>query len=188
MPQGPRVAEDRILAATLDIIREQGLENLNVRGIAARIGCSTQPIMYRYKSVNVLLEHIYNSVADMHRKFITGCADKPLTLIGAALAHIRFAEKEKHLFRFLFQTVQFKNDFFEQLTSMDETAVMIETLCQQSKLSGEQGMKVLRTLMTCAHGAASLTANGSVGYDETALAEMLESTLNGAVSCVKEGR
>ena len=44
MPPKARITRDMILDAAFDLVRAEGHEALNVRTLAKRLGCSTQPI------------------------------------------------------------------------------------------------------------------------------------------------
>ena len=60
MPPIPKISKDMILESGLKIIKEEGIDKLNVRNIANKLNCSTQPIMYHYKNMNLLKEELYN--------------------------------------------------------------------------------------------------------------------------------
>ena len=59
MPPIPKISKEMILESSIDIIRKDGIENLNVRNIANKLSCSTQPIMYHYKNMDMLKEELY---------------------------------------------------------------------------------------------------------------------------------
>lgn len=186
MPPKARISKEMILETGLRIIRTEGAEHLNVRRIAAVLDCSTQPVMYHYSTVNDLKHALYAAADALHTEFIMtpdASAENPLLSIG--LRYIRFAEEEKHLFRFLFQSDQFQNTSFRALTSR-ENIPFIQPLCDAAGLHPAQGEAVFAVLFTCVHGAASLIANNSLEYDEAYFAALLERTFYGAVKAVTE--
>ena len=48
-----KITKDMIMDSSLEIIKKEGIENLNVRNIATKLNCSTQPIMYHYKNMDI---------------------------------------------------------------------------------------------------------------------------------------
>lgn len=187
MPPKAKISRDMIIGAGLDIIREQGQECLNVRSIAARLGCSTQPVMYHYKNVGALHDDLYKAADDLHTRFIMAAGNESSPMLNIGLNYIRFADKEKNLFRFLFQSGQLVNTGFDRLINARELDVLIQPLCKEAALTPEQGRQAFRSLFICVHGMASLLANNSLEYDEADTAEMLENTFMGIVGYLKRG-
>ena len=172
MPPSAKITKDMIIQAGLAIVREQGFECLNVRSIAARLNCSTQPVMYHYKTVDALKADIYTAADAIHSEQLMNTdvnADSPMLEIG--LNYIRFAKNEQHLFKLLFQSGQFVNTSFEELMALPELDMMITPLCRETGLTPEQGREAFRSLFLCVHGIASLLANNSIGYDEQAFSQ-----------------
>ena len=66
MPPIQKISKEMILETSIDIIRKEGFENLNVRNIANKLSCSTQPIMYHYKNMDMLKEEVYTMVDQYH--------------------------------------------------------------------------------------------------------------------------
>ena len=105
MPPKPKITKDMILDASFEIVREQGHEMLNVRAIAAKLKCSTQPVMYNFKTIEEIRTQTYKRADEYHSAYIMPrgkSCDDPLLELG--MNYIRFGYEEKNLFRFLFQT------------------------------------------------------------------------------------
>ena len=188
MPPKARVTKEMVIQAGLDIVQSEGQESLNVRRIANRLGCSTQPVMYHYKTVEGLKADIYAAADEFHTKYIMqpdDNAENPLLSIG--LNYIRFAEKEKFLFRFLFQSDKFRNISFKEMVGNSENDFLIRPLAEQTGLAPEQAKTVFETLFICVHGYASLLANNSMEYNEEHSAEMLKNIFMSAVGFMLRG-
>lgn len=188
MPPKARVTKEMVIEAGFDIVRSEGQESLNVRRIAAKLECSTQPVMYHYKTVEELKADIYAAADKFHTEYIMRQDDKaenPLLSIG--LNYIRFAEKEKFLFRFLFQSDKFRNIGFKEMMGNSENDFLIRPLAEQTGLAPEQAKAVFETLFICVHGYASLLANNSMEYSEEYSAEMLKNIFMSAVGFMLRG-
>ena len=85
MPPKPKVTRQMILDAAFGLVREKGVESLSVRAVAEVLGCSTQPIMYNFKTVEELLDAVYQVADDFHTRFIAPSGDEaqnPLLELG----------------------------------------------------------------------------------------------------------
>lgn len=50
MPPKAKITREMIIHAGIEIVREHGIENVNARTVSKKLGCSTQPVMYHFKS------------------------------------------------------------------------------------------------------------------------------------------
>ncbi len=179
-----------IIEAGLAIIRKEGADALNVRRTAAELGCSTQPVMYHYKTVDELKADVYAAADEFHTEYIMipdeNAAD-PTMSIG--LRYIRFAYEEKHLFGFLFQSGKFRNTDLRGLIYSDEALPVIQAVCGRTGLTEMQAKEAFETLFVCVHGAASMLANNEMTFDEAYYVRMLGNIFRGVVGILRgEGK
>lgn len=176
MPPVSKISKEMILNSGFEIIKNEGIENLNVRSIAKKLNCSTQPIMYHFKNVDLLKEELYNMVDHYHSEFLIRENNKNNPLLNIGLQYIKFAVEEKNLFKFLFQSDKFSNFDFKDLITNNENGlnVVFETIQKEAKITKEQSIKVFELLFITAHGLASLFANNSMKYDENYCIKILQ--------------
>ena len=84
MPPKVKITRDMIIDAAFDIIRNEGSENLNARNIAARLNCSTQPVLYSFKTVDEIREAVYRKADEYHTSFILPKETDIKTIIASA--------------------------------------------------------------------------------------------------------
>ena len=179
VPPVSKISKDMILKASLEILKKSGIENLNVRNIANKLNCSTQPIMYHYKNMDILKEELYVMVDKYHSEFLMRKNDiNPLLSIG--IQYIRFAEEEKNLFKFLFQSDKFSNFSFENLfNNENELKNIFNVIKKETDLSDEKIKGMITILFITVHGIASLLANNSMIYDEEEFMKILVNIFGG---------
>ena len=188
MPPKARITKEMVIKAGFGIVRGEGAESLNVRRIAAELKCSTQPVMYLYKTVDELKGDIYTAADEFHTEYIMqSAADSEDPLLSIGLNYIRFAEKEKFLFRFIFQSDKFRNIGFKEMLDGAETDFLIKPLAEQTGLDHAKAKAVFETLFICVHGYASLLANNSMEYNQEHCAEMLSSVFMSTVGYMLRG-
>ncbi len=176
MPPIPKISKDMILESGLKIIKDEGIDNLNVRNIANKLNCSTQPIMYHYKNMNLLKEELYSMVDRYHSQFLMKENTNINPLLNIGLQYIKFAEKEKNLFKFLFQSDKFSNFNFDDLVDNNEEGLkeIFRIMEKETKFDKNNIKDGFRLSFITAHGLASLLANNSIKYDEKYCIDILE--------------
>lgn len=186
MPPKVQITRQSIVEAGLRVVRSEGDGSLNVRRIAVELGCSTQPVMYQFKTVSELKKAVYAAADEYHSGYImqADLSEDPLLSIG--LRYIRFAAQEKNLFRFLFQSGAFESDFGSLLDN-EALSPIFAMLGQETGLDSEQGKFAFSALFLAAHGAASMLANNSMEYDESYYSSLLTDVFNGIIGMMKGG-
>ncbi len=175
MPKKPTTAKDAIIEGAIRLIREKGHEYLTARNLAAFLGCSTQPIMYQFPSLESLRDQAYRKADAFHSEFILAGGD----LLEMGLRYIRFAEDERQLFRFLFQSGRFSGSSLEELIRSPETAGLLAAVSQEEGLSTEDAAAFFEPLAAIVHGYASLIANNAMKYDPEAIRKALITVAEG---------
>lgn len=186
MPPKAKITQDMILNAAFEIARNEGAENINARSIADRLGCSTQPVLYHFKKIEDIKKAVYRKADAYHSAYITNIrSDNPMKEIG--LRYIQFAETEKNLFRFLFQSNEFSGKNIGELIESEELHPIITVLSQTAGVTTEQAKVVFRSLFLIAHGYASMFANNELAYDEETIISDLGLIFTGAIYTFKGG-
>lgn len=177
IPPIPRISKQLILDASIEIIRKDGIDSLNVRNIASKLNCSTQPIMYHYKNMVLLKEELYEKISKYHSEFLMKESDiDPLLSMG--LQYIKFGNDEKNLFKFLFQSDKFSNFNVKDLINDSNPTDIYDVIKKESNLNDEQIKEMFALLFITVHGIASLLANNSMTYNEKECIRILEKTFD----------
>lgn len=169
MPPKTKISREMILEAAFKLVREEGDEAVNARRIAEYLDCSTQPVMYNFKTIEELRQEVYGMVDKYHTDYIMAVeeeVDSPLLAIG--LNYIRFGNEEKNLFRFLFQTNQFSGMDLNALFADPALEGMLKMIAGSMKGDLAAAETLFRKVAVMAHGYASLLANNALEYDEDA--------------------
>lgn len=177
MPPKPKINRQMVLDAAFEIVREQGHEMISARAIAEKLNCSTQPVMYYFKTVNEIREETYRMADEYHSGYIMpkgeGSED-PLLELG--LNYIRFGYEEKKLFRFLFQSNSLAGQNVQTLMSDPGLEEMLKMVAAGFGCSDSEARDIFFNLFVSAHGIASLLANNAMEYEEDAFIKVLENT------------
>lgn len=186
MPPKAKITKEMIIDASFDIIRKSGVENFNARTVSKELNCSTQPVMYYFKTIEELKKVVYEKVDEYHSTYIMNIhTNNPMKDIG--LNYIKFAVNEKYLFRFLFQSNEFSGKNILEIINTEEIKPILIILSKETATNIEQSKIIFRTLFLIAHGYASMFANNEISYDEEMVSSDLSLILDGIVKTLKGG-
>ena len=186
MPPKVKITKEMIIDAAFEIARSEGAENINARTVSKKLGCSTQPVMYHFKTIDELKRAVYEKSDEYHSAYIMDIhSNNPMKDIG--LNYIQFAVKEKNLFRFLFQSNEFLSKNISELINAEELQPIIAILSQETAVNAEQAKIIFRSLFLIAHGYASMFANNEMEYDEQTVLSDLGLIFDGAVKALRGG-
>ena len=175
MPKKPTTTREAMIEGAFRLIREQGHEALTARNLAAFLGCSTQPVMYRFPNLDILKDLVYQKADAFHSAYLLAGGD----LLEIGLRYVRFAEEEPLLFRFLFQSGRFSGLSLEDLILSPETAGVLSAVSTEEELSPEDAAAFFEPLAALVHGYASLIANNAMKYDPEAVRRALITVAEG---------
>lgn len=185
MPPKAKITKDMIIDAAFTIARMQGAENINARMIAEKLGCSTQPVMYCFSTIEEIKKAVYAKADAFHTAYITNLAEND-TGLTMGLLYIKFAATESYLFRFLFQSNEFSGKNMMDLIDADELAPVIAIMQKSTGLDIEQTKKIFLSVFLFVHGYASMFANNKMTYNEAAIASELAQAYTGAVYAITQ--
>lgn len=186
MPPKAKITREMVIHAAFEIARNEGAENINARTVSKRLDCSTQPVMYYFKTIEELKQAVYVMADEFHSSYLMDMqGQSPMKSIG--LQYIRFGAKEKHLFRFLFQTNEFLGKSVTDLTSAEEVEPIFEAISKTGNIPIEQARVIFKSLFLFAHGYASMFANNDMEYDEETILSDLSLIFDGTLYALRGG-
>lgn len=185
MPPKAKITKEMVIDAAFQVAREAGAENINARTVAEKLGCSTQPVMYHFATIEELKRATYTKTDWYHTEYLMN-ADQEEPMLSIGLNYIRFAVQEPNLFRFLFQSgYAVENSLLEMIDSQ-ELLPVLSAMRSAMQVSLEQTKEVFLTLALFVHGYASIIANNSLEYDEKLISVHLKRVYTGAVLALRE--
>ena len=185
MPPKVKVTRQMVADAAFDVVRASGHENLNARTIAKQLGCSTQPVLYSFKTVDEIRAAAYEIADEYHTGFIMPDGTEANPMLALGLNYVRFGCEEKNLFRFLFQTDRFGGMDVEALLGDPNLSAVLEVMAGGLGCGAREARELFLTFFCVAHGLASLLANNSMEYDEGLCRKMLERVFFGVLASRK---
>jgi AcrR family transcriptional regulator len=100
MPRKAKYSKNDIIDTAFELARKQGWAGLSVNAVAEQIGCSSMPIYSHFKN----MEQLQDAVVIKGWELLKEYEDREYTgdrWVDQAIGYVRFAKKEKELFRCL---------------------------------------------------------------------------------------
>lgn len=181
MPPKTKITKDMIINGAIEVTKQSDYESINARSVAEYLGCSTQPIMYHFATIEDLKQAAYGQVDKMHSEYLMRVSSEEEPLLEIGLNYIRFAVEEPKLFRFLFQSGYAKENSLLEMVDSKELRPVLAALQKASSLTTKKIKQVFLTVALFVHGYASLIANNGLEYNEKLVSKHLDHAWNGAV-------
>lgn len=186
MPPKAKITKEMILDAAFEIARTEGEKAINARALSQRLNCSTQPILYYYASIEEIRSAAFQKAEQYHTAYfmtVTGEFGNPLLEI--AMRYIRFADQEKYLFRFLFQSDRFGNRNIADWVRDEKIRPILTMMADQAKITSKQAADLFLSVYVIMHGYASMFANNSMEFDEASIIQTIQRAFWGIVGAMK---
>ena len=182
MPPKAKITREMIVDAAFEIARADGAGAINARTVSQRLGCSTQPVLYHFTSIDAIRRAVYEKADAYHTAYLTAGGGG----LEIALRYVRFAAKEKQLFMLLFQSGGFSGKSLRNLIDAEALEPVLNALRAAGFPGGAQTKKVFRQVFLFLHGYASMLANNEALYDEAEIALDIQRAYRGAVEIARE--
>ena len=187
MPAIAKVTKEMIIEAAFEIAKEIGAENITARTVSQKLGCSTQPVLYHFKTIEEVRIAAHKKASEFHINYVTnisGKYERPMLEVG--MRHIQFAAKERNLFRFLFHSNYYTDISLSDWLTRENFDSLFSILKRQAKADQQQAYYIFSQIFLVTHGIASLLANNTMVYDEAYCINTLSNAYWGIMYLIKE--
>lgn len=175
---GPKVkfTKEQIIDAAFEIAKAEGIDNITMRKIAEKMGCSVAPIYLNFKDVNELIEALIERIIGVSQQLlIEESTGDPFDDI--ARASLRFAKEYSVLFRDLVM----KNNSYMKGYDEQILPVLIQEMKKDPELEGftvDELQTILLKMKVFQLGLSVMVANGLLpkDYEKQDLMDILSST------------
>ena len=188
MPAIAKVTKEMIIEAAFEIAKEMGAENINARTVSQKLGCSTQPVLYHFKTIEDVRIAAHKKASEFHINYVTnlsGKYERPMLEVG--MRYIQFAVEEKNLFRFLYHSNYYTGVSLSDWLTGKNFDSLFPILKRQAKVDERQAYSIFSQIVLVTHGIASLLANNAMVYDEAYCVNTLSNAYFGIMYLIKGG-
>lgn len=187
MPAIAKVTKEMIIDAAFEIAKEMGAENITARTVSQKLGCSTQPVLYHFKTIEDVRIAAHKKASEFHMNYVTnlsGKYERPMLEVG--MRYIQFAVEEKNLFRFLYHSCYDTGVSLSDWLTGKNFDSLFPILKRQANVDEQQAYSIFSQIVLVTHGIASLLANNAMVYDEAYCINTLSNAYFGIMCLIKE--
>lgn len=176
MARKETVTVQDILNTAFEMTREEGFQNVTARRLAARMGCSTQPIFRVYKGMPELGRALYEKATAFYEDYYAGYLKmQPYPFVDLGMAYIQFSRKERNLFYLIFLSEERKGKSLYDLLNGSHSAVSKEI--SKAKMAGCQNpQELFMKMWIFIQGVASMVITGDYDLSEAETLTLLQDT------------
>ncbi len=174
MPPKIKYTKEKIIKASLDLIRAEGMDALTARSLSKKLGSSVVPIFTFFKNMNELQEEIIINIKKVYSQYVQEGLKESLAFKGVGKQYILFAKQEPKFFQILFMSEK-KNSTMENFLSLmdDYYEEILNTLQTTYQLEYSLAKKLYIHMLFYTHGIASLCATKVLILEEAEISDIL---------------
>lgn len=170
MPPRVKFTREDVLNAAFDLVSAQGMEALNARAIAARLGSSTQPLFRVFTNMDEIRAEVTRMAADKCYEYMEKQGDPDMPLYKrAGMGYIRFAREKPQLFRLLFMCDRSGSDQGPD----DRYADILQISSEATGLDIETTKLFHMHMWVYVHGLATMAATNYLELDDELISTLL---------------
>ena len=188
MARKATISREVILEAALKILIRDGYGAVNVKTIAAEIGCSTQPIVWHFENMEGLRLALSEYARDYAaKKAFLDSKNKIESFEFLGRSYVKMALKEPNLFKFLYlgESPIGKPYDLKSIARDKKNKEMITMIAAQTGLNEEQVVRFVRNTLIYSHGIATMVATGVFKATEKEMMAMINDAADAFI--LKEG-
>ena len=181
MPAAKKVTREDIINAAVEVLRDGGFSSINARSVARKLGCSTQPIYFSFRSMDELKAALTQRAIEMHtqrvRESLRAHQGNDSRYSSYGMGFVRFAAEEKQLFRWLYmegeQTGPYRSDVL--------LAEVIAVIMDEFGYSEDVARRFHQDMLYFSYGLAILANTDHLHLTERELREAFRREFRGLV-------
>ena len=97
-----RITKEMVVEAAFELAREGGMEKVMVKQIAAKLGCSVQPIYSYCANMEELKKDVLKRTADFFQEYVAEHMDMEDYFHNIGKSYLTLSKEEPHLFELYF--------------------------------------------------------------------------------------
>lgn len=182
-----RITKEMIVDAAFSLARTDGMEQVLIKNIARKLGCSVQPIYSYCENMEGLRQEVVLRVKDFvqayaaaHRK-----AEDPFRTTGQA--YIQLAKEEPHIFKIFILHERQGISSLDELYSSETDPCVAPCIARDLQISTEQAKQLHLHMLIYTIGLGTIFASSSPGISADEIFEKQEIAYDAFVRQIQKG-
>ena len=178
MPPVKKFQREEIIDVAYEIVKENGIDSLNARSLAKKLGGSVQLIYHNFTDMNELIEEVKEKIHIKYKESLEQATDKKYPYLAKGMSYVKFAKDYPEFYKILFMQESDMNidEFFEVDKSTNEN--VMNSITKIFNVSEEKLKDFHTKVWIFTHGLACLTATRTVELSDKEIRKFLIETVN----------
>ena len=177
MARKEQFTKEYIINGGVEFVRQNGIEQLNVRNLAQFMKCSTQPIFRNYTNIEEYKLDLKKALHNRYKNYIYENTDKKNYLFTTCYSYALFANVEPNIFRALFITSLAGSRTVDEVIISSRNQETINYAVNEYNIPKESAERLYRDIRFYTHGIATQLSCGSIILTEEELHNLIEETI-----------
>ena len=190
MPPKPKFTKEEIVAASLELVSEKGIEALTARELGVRLGSSARPIFTVFNS----MEEVQAEVRAAALKRFESYAEKAMhytpVFKQVGMQMILFAMEEPKLYQLVYMSENAGATDFEGIVDRlgDVAQLCVDVIQRDYSLSEKDARALFEHVWIYTFGIGALCATGMCRFSQEEIIQMLGQDFMAMLFYAKSGR
>ena len=173
-----KITKEMIIETAFEIVRKEGLENLLVKNIAAKLNCSVQPIYSYCANMEGVKQELVARTAKYIREYVSASINKKDYFLSTGRSYLKFAKDEPNLFQLYFlrqqPDVYTLDDLYRKESSQQVGIFIAESL----GISIEQAKALHLHMIIYVMGISAMAASTNIDVEGEDIQNQLDMAYN----------
>lgn len=181
MPTSPKIPKETILRHALEMLIQSGYASINIKTLAKKIGCSTQPISWHFGNMENFRNALTEYALQYANEKMLSASEGMVAFLNVGIGYIDIAFDEPNLFHYLYMSGEsgYHAGGFDIFTTADMNAAMIEHIANQLCISVDKVSDFLKKTIIYTHGLACFVVAGLIKSTKEELYDMVKQGADG---------
>lgn len=176
MPVIIELQKESIVKEAVNMINENGWDNLNARSLAKKIGVSTKPLYRVFGSMDEIKDEVYKEIYNVYDNFVNDNIDNKNALLSICISYVEFAQKYKNLFITLFLSNNLKWSKIDEVLDQKWNQATIVNLVNKGGMTFGEAKSLFMEMWLYSNGLATLVATNEIKISQNELRERIVKT------------
>lgn len=160
-----KITKEMVVEAAFELAREGGMEKVLVKSIAAKLGCSVQPIYSYCSNMEELRKDVQKRTAVFFKEYVGAHVEKEDYFHSIGKAYLTLAKEEPNLFElyFLRKRPDCKATSLQELYDQECTPAVARFLSEKYAISLEAARKLHLNMVIYNTGISTMLISSNFG-------------------------
>lgn len=158
-----KITKKMIIDTSFSLARTGGMEQVLVKNIAEKLGCSVQPIYSYCSNMDVLRREVMEAAAGFVREFVAKRVDPAELFSSTGRAYVELARQEPHLFKLFIQHPRTGISSLEELYAAETDPRVAPAIAEQMHIREEAAKQLHLNMLIYTIGIGTIFSSTTPG-------------------------